>query len=180
MSALCAINNLHKAGHKVIGCDIYPKEWHYEASQCDVFKQAPYANTEAYIPFLLKLAKENDVKYLFPLTDLEIDVINPKRELFEQEGITVCISSKETLKIARNKYSLFKAFKDDETVPSVPTYTLEDDLTKLKYPCVAKPRDGRSSEGLCYLQNENQLNEIKHISSYIFQEKIEGDRKSVV
>ena len=120
------------------------------------------------------MAKENDVKYLFPLTDLEIDVINPKRELFEQEGITVCISSKETLKIARNKYSLFKTFKDDKTVPSVPTYTLEDDLTKLKYPCVAKPRDGRSSEGLCYLQNENQLNEIKHISSYIFQEKIEG------
>ena len=174
MSALCAINNLHKAGHKVIGCDIYPKEWHYEASLCDVFEQAPYANTADYIPFLLRLAKENEVKYLFPLTDLEIDVINAKRELFEQEGIVVCISSKETLKVARNKYSLYKAFKDDANVPSVPTYTLEDDLSRLNYPCVAKPRDGRSSEGLCYLKNENQLNEIKRISSYIFQEKIAG------
>ena len=79
MSALCAINKLHEAGHKVIGCDIYPEEWHYEASLCDVFKQAPYANTEEYIPFLIQLAKENDVKYIFPLTDLEIDIINGQR-----------------------------------------------------------------------------------------------------
>ena len=67
MSALCAINKLHEAGHKVIGCDIYPEEWHYEASLCDVFKQAPYANTEEYIPFLIQLAKENEVKYIFRL-----------------------------------------------------------------------------------------------------------------
>ena len=79
MSALCAINKLHEAGHKVIGCDIYPKEWHYEASLCDVFKRAPYANTEEYIPFLIQLAKENEVKYIFPLTDLEIDIINGQR-----------------------------------------------------------------------------------------------------
>lgn len=174
MSALCAINNLHKAGHKVIGCDIYPKEWHVEAGVCDVFKQAPYANTKEYIPFLLQLAKENDVKFIFPLTDLEIDVINQQRNLFESEGITICMSSKETLSIARNKFALFDVFKDDDNVPSVPTFTPNDDLSKLHYPCVAKPRDGRSSEGLCYLQNESQLKELKHTSTYIFQEKIEG------
>lgn len=174
MSALCAINKLHKAGHKVIGCDIYPKEWHYEASLCDVFKQAPYANTDEYIPFLIQLAKENDVKYIFPLTDLEIDVINAKRGLFESEGIIVCISSVETLKIARNKFALFEVFKDDAKVPSVPTFTAVDDLSKITFPCVAKPRNGRSSEGLCYLKNENQLKELKHISTYIFQEKLDG------
>lgn len=174
MSALCAINNLHKAGHKVIGCDIYPKEWHYEASLCDVFKQAPCANTKEYIPFLIQLAKDNDVKFIFPLTDLEIDVINQQRNLFESEGITICMSSKETLSIARNKFALFDVFKEDDKVPSVPTFTSNDDLSILRYPCVAKPRNGRSSEGLCYLQNESQLKELKHSSNYIFQEKIEG------
>ena len=174
MSALCAINKLHEAGHKVIGCDIYPKEWHYEASLCDVFKQAPYANTEEYIPFLIQLAKENDVKYLFPLTDLEIDIINDQREMFEQEGIVVCISSKETLAVARNKYALFKTFKHDDNVLSVPTLVSSDDLSSLTYPCVAKPRGGRSSEGLCYLENDSQLDNIKDKSNYIFQEKISG------
>ena len=84
MSALCAINKLHEAGHKVIGCDIYPKEWHFEAFCCDVFAQAPYANTKEYIPFLIDLAKKENVKYIFPLTDLEIDVINEHREIFEK------------------------------------------------------------------------------------------------
>lgn len=174
MSALCAINKLHEAGHKVIGCDIYPKEWHYEASLCDVFKQAPYATSEEYIPFLLQLAKDNDVKYIFPLTDLEIDIINDQREKFEQEGIVVCISSKETLAVARNKYALFKTFKHDDNVLSVPTLVSSDDLSSLSYPCVAKPRGGRSSEGLCYLENDSQLNNIKDKSNYIFQEKISG------
>lgn len=174
MSALCAINNLHKAGHKVIGCDIYPKEWHYEASLCDVFAQAPYANSKEYIPFLIKLAKENNINYIFPLTDFEIDVINANREAFESEDITLCISSKETLKIVRDKYALYEVFKYDDMVPSVPTFTNVDDFTHLHYPCVAKPRDGRSSEGLCYLQNEGQLLELKQGANYIFQEKIDG------
>ena len=174
MSALCAINKLHEAGHKVIGCDIYPKEWHYEASLCDVFRQAPYANTKEYIPFLIQLAKQNDVKYIFPLTDLEIDVINLHREEFEINDLVVCISSKETLTVVRNKYALFKAFEQDEKVLSVPTLTSDDDLSSLFYPCVAKPKGGRSSEGLCYLENAKQLADIKDKSNYIFQEKISG------
>ena len=174
MSALCAINSLHKAGHRVIGCDIYPKEWHYEASLCDAFCQAPYANTQEYIPFLIQLAKENNVDFIFPLTDLEIDVINANRQRLRDVGIKICMPSAETLKVARNKYTLFKTFENDNNVPSVPTFTVEDDLSNLTYPCVAKPRGGRSSEGLCFLQDKTQLKGIKDVASYIFQEKIDG------
>ena len=132
MSALCAINNLHKAEHKVIGCDIYPKEWHYEASVCDVFRQAPYATSDEYIPFLIRLAKENNVDYIFPLTDLEIDVINKKRELFENEGITICMSSKKTLSVVRDKLALYEIFKDDDRVLSVPTFTFAESIASDK------------------------------------------------
>ena len=52
--------------------------------------------------------------------------------------------------------------------------TSVDDLSTLTYPCVAKPKGGRSSEGLCYLESANQLKDIKDISNYIFQEKISG------
>lgn len=175
MSALCAIKKLHEAGHKVVGCDIYPKEWHVEASLCDVFVQSPYANTEEYIPFLINLAKKENVKYIFPLTDLEIDVINKKRDKFEKENLVVCISSPETLSIARDKYALFSAFENEKCVLSIPTFTASDDLTQLPYPCVAKPKGGRSSEGLFYLQNKEQLSNIGDITNYIFQEKIKGN-----
>lgn len=174
MSALCIIHKLHKAGCKVIGCDIYPKSWHYEASQCDVFAQAPYANTKEYIPFLLNLAIDNDVRYIFPLTDVEIDIINENRYVFKQAGIVICFSSRKTLSVVRNKLALYDFFKEDKKVLSIPTYTYKDDLSKLMFPCVAKPIKGRSSEGLHYLRNRVQLKAIESLTSYVFQPKIEG------
>ena len=175
MSALCAIEHLHKAGHLVIGCDIYPKEWHYEASLCDVFEQAPLATSETYVPFLLKLAEENNVKYIFPLTDLEIDKLNKYRTIFEEKEICLCMPSEDTLAIARDKYALHCKFKDDDMVMSVPTYTSGGDLSDLSYPCIAKPRGGRSSEGLVYVQNAEQLKNYLNDTSYIFQEIIKGN-----
>ena len=173
MSALCIIKQLHKAGHRVVGCDIYPREWHYEASLCDDFRQAPYANSDQYIPFLIQFAKESGAKYIFPLTDLEIDVIDVYRDLFVKEGITICMSSKETLSIARNKLILYGTFENDANVASIPTYTY-DNLNKLSFPCVAKPYNGRSSEGLYYIHEIGQLGIIKEKSLYIFQECIDG------
>lgn len=173
MSALCSINYLHKAGHKVIGCDIYPKEWHYESLLCDVFRQAPLARTKEYIHFLIQYAKEYDVKYILPLTDLEIDVINLNRDLFEQEGIILCMPSEEALSIARNKLNLYDKFKLDDKVLSIPTYTFNE-INNVKFPCIAKPMGGRSSEGLYYLHEKKQLEIIQEASSYVFQEIING------
>lgn len=175
MSALCAINKLHEAGHRVVGCDIYPKEWHYEATLCDVFAQSPYARAKEYIPFLIELAKKENVKYIFPLTDLEIDIINRHRDEFEKENLVVCLSSPETLSVVRDKYALFKAFENDSRVPSIPTVYGGDDLSTLSYPCVGKPKGGRSSEGLFYLQSKKQLDNIEDKTDYLFQEKVEGN-----
>lgn len=174
MSAMCAIRKLHDAGHKVVGCDIYPMEYHYETSLCDIFARAPYKHQGIY-PFLIELAKKENVKYIIPLTDLEIDVINRHREQFEETHLVVCIPSPETLSIVRDKYALFKAFDKDDNVLSIPTFTAQDDLRQLTYPCVAKPRGGRSSEGLFYLQNPEALTSIGDIRDYIFQPKIEGN-----
>lgn len=142
---------------------------------CDVFAQSPYANAKEYIPFLIGLAKNENVKYIFPLTDLEIDIINKHRDKFEKENLIVCISPPETLSIARNKYVLFKTFENDSRVLSIPTFTASDDLQRLMYPCVAKPMGGRSSEGLFYLQDRGQLSNIGDITNYMFQKKIEGN-----
>lgn len=77
--------------------------------------------------------------------------------------------SEDTLAIARNKYALHCKFKDDDMVMSVPTYTSGDDLSDLSYPCIAKPRGGRSSEGLVYVQNAEQLKNYLNDTSYIFR-----------
>ena len=73
--------------------------------------------------------------------------------------------SEDTLAIARDKYALHCKFKDDDMVMSVPTYTSGGDLSDLSYPCIPKPRGGRSSEGLVYVQHAAQLKQNMNATS---------------
>ena len=71
MSAECAIKRLIAEGHYVVGCDIYPGEWHYETKLCNVFLRAPLAiHEEDYVKFLIDTCQRFNLKYLIPLTDL--------------------------------------------------------------------------------------------------------------
>lgn len=176
MSAECAINKLKKSGNYVIGCDIYPKEWHYEATLCDKFYQAPFATEcKEYIQFLLDVCSENDLSYIIPLTDLEIDVINRNRASFDEKGIILCMQSEKVLDIVRNKYKLYKFFANDDNVPSVKTCLLTELYDTMTYPCIAKPYNGRSSEGLIRNASKEQILAISDKENYIIQEQIEGN-----
>lgn len=177
MSAECVISSLKKEGHFVVGCDIYPGEWHYETKLCDKFKQAPLAKSVEYIPFLLDLVRKYNIEYLFPLTDLEIDVLTNKRDLFLVEGCTICISSKETISIVRNKYNLYLFFKDDNFVPSIKSWNTDESLNSqdfYRFPYIAKPCDGRSSEGLKKIVNQQELKNVLSQSNYLIQECVGG------
>ena len=176
ISAECAIKNLTGSGNYVVGCDIYPKEWHYETTLCDKFYQAPFATDESeYVHFLLDVCREQDLKYIFPVTDLEIVVINSNRRLFNENGITLCMQSEKVLDIVRNKYKLYKYFENDNNVPSVKTCLLVDLDESMTYPCIAKPYNGRSSEGLIRNASKEQVLAIADKGSYIIQEQIEGN-----
>lgn len=176
MSAECAIKKLKESGCYVVGCDIYPKEWHYETTLCDKFYQAPFATeNKKYIQFLLDVCHEQNLSYIIPLTDLEIDVINCNRSLFNENGITLCMQSEKVLDIVRNKYKLHKYFENDDNVPSIKTCLLTDLDESMTYPCIAKPYNGRSSEGLIRNASKEQILAITDKVNYIIQEQIEGN-----
>lgn len=176
MSAECVIMKLRESGNYVVGCDIYPKEWHYETMLCDKFYQAPFATeNEKYIQFLLDVCRENDLSHIIPLTDLEIDVINRNRLLFDENGITLCMQTDKVLGIVRNKYRLHKFFETDGNVPSVKTCLLTDLDESMSFPCIAKPYNGRSSEGLIRNASREQILAIADKENYIIQEQIEGN-----
>ena len=46
MSTECVIRQLRKQDVFIVGCDIYPAEWHYESMLCDVVYKAPLAKNE--------------------------------------------------------------------------------------------------------------------------------------
>lgn len=176
MSAECVIKQLKESGYYVVGCDIYPGEWHYETKLCDAFYKAPYATKEdEYIQFLLEVCREQGLTHIIPLTDLEIDVIDRKRVVFDNEGIVLCMQTSDILKIARNKNALYKKFLDDKEVPSIKSCLLIDLSSDFPFPCIAKPYNGRSSEGLIRNATKEQLDAIENKEVYIVQEQLEGN-----
>lgn len=177
MSASCVIKSLKEAGHFVVGCDIYPGEWHHETSLCDIFSRSPLAESLEYVPFLIDIIRNYKIDYLFPLTDLEIDVLVQHRNLFESENCCLCISDNVTIGLARNKYRLFEFFSEDKFVPTIASVQLGGDLDIeqfVDFPYILKPCNGRSSEGLRKVSSASELSLYLKNENYLLQKYLEG------
>lgn len=174
-SAECVINSLKNEGHKVTGCDIYPAEWHYVSQLCNTVYKVPFATNEtAYIDELIKISILEHITYIIPLTDLEIDIINKHRPSFEKHQITPLIQSEYCLSIARNKLAIYNLFKDDPVV-RVPHSIRANKVNSIfPIPAIAKPTNGRSSEGLVKIKDTKQLKSIIGNDNYLIQKFIEG------
>lgn len=176
-SAETVINNLHKANHNVVGMDIYPKEWVANSLLVDEFYQSPYATDESnYIDALLKVCAKEEIEYIMPLTDVEVDVINANRSLFK--NVIVCLPKEETINTCRNKYDLYNYLLKEGIDCLIPTQRIEADMSEWnQFPAVIKPMGGRSSEGLYYVKNNSELlsrMQNESLDNYIIQPKIDG------
>ena len=106
-SAVTVIESLKKEGHRVIGCDIYPAEWVANSKIVDEFYKAPYATDRpAYMEFISEVCKKEDVAYVMPLTDVEIDLFRSWETAAEDTGAVICMSERKMLDIIRNKKAL--------------------------------------------------------------------------
>lgn len=177
MSSEAIIKSLRKNKDvKIIGCDIYPQSWIYPSKLVDVFYQVPRADSLLYIHKILEICERENVDYFFPLTDLEIDVLIQSIDLFENKAIKVCISPKDVIQICRDKKELFEYFSLDGDLSLLPTYDYQAFCNaKIDGLFVAKPKQGRSSEGLYILDDFQKIGIlINNPQSYIFQPFVKG------
>ena len=178
-SADIVIKTCKKMGIRVVGCDIYPKEWIADSQNVDNFYQVPLAvDQEAYRKALIEICRREKAWGLLPLTDVEIDVLTGFREEFCREGITLCISGEECIFLCRDKMKFYQFMKKNNLGnPILTKNLLEAEPDGIKYPLVCKPRDGRSSQGLRFVGSPQELENLKRLEGaerYIVQPKIEG------
>lgn len=174
------IKNLKKAGYYVVGCNIYPQEWTANALEIDSFYQAPAAiDKTQYMDFIYDVCKREKIDFLIPLTDVEVDILNANRNSLLERNVTLCISDEECIKLTRNKYRLYCFLREYEGIRMIPTTLFtEMDMQHINFPVVVKPYDGRSSQGLKYINSIEELEFFRNnndVSKYILQPKIEGD-----
>jgi len=176
MSSEAVVSSLRKiAGAKLIGCDIYDREWIYPSRLVDVFYQVPRADSAGYVDELLDICLRENVRYVLPLTDLEVDALSLRRNIFEKNGITLCISSDDVVRISRNKKLFQEYLSGTEDLQLLPTFTFDMLPDMPVGPLIAKPKIGRSSEGQMIVDGRHQIATlIKDKDKYIFQPFLTG------
>lgn len=170
-----SLNKLKR--YNVYGCDIYPSSWHTVSIKYKRVFQVPHSNDKfAYIETILRICKDYDIGYIIPTTDLEIDILNLHRQEFVKENIILCISSKDMIDVARNKYLISLIFKNNLFFKIIPTYrTFLDLIETPTFPYIAKLINGRSSEGLIHIKDKETLKYTLSKPGYIIQPFIKGE-----
>lgn len=170
-SAAIAIKTCkEKLNMRVVGCDIYDRKLVASSRDADAFYQAPYARDhDKYLEFVYDICKKENVGYILPSTDDEVDVLNEHRRELSALGVVLCISPYATIHICRDKLLSAK------TIPDIIETSCYNEGMELKYPCVLKPLNGRSSIGLYKLYSKDDMPSKLGSSNYIVQPLIEGD-----
>lgn len=175
MSAECVLRSLSSCqGIRVLGSDLHPASWLTTASLVQGFYQLPSARQEQeYIESMLRICRQESVSHLMPLTDLEVDVISGCRERFLELGVTVCLPTADCVEVCRDKLKLHDHFSDVAGVRVIPSCPLPQwHGLGVGFPLLAKPRKGRSSEGVVKLEGEQDVVHLlrrDHNHDYIVQ-----------
>lgn len=158
-SADIVIKNLKKNAIRVIGCDIYPREWIADSANVDRFYTVPYAtDRECYVNRMVTICREENAEALLVLTDAEVDVLNCFREVFAREGILLCLPAEEALALCRDKRAFAGFLRERKIGNPIPTWELmQVEVETVTYPVIVKPYNGRSSQGLSFIHSEEEL-----------------------
>lgn len=176
ISASFVIKTLKEMKFRVIGVDLYPKSWVASSSEVDVFLQTVQTSDEnTYLNQILEICNEYGVNLILPLTDVDVDFYSKYYELFSSRNIVITISNTETITLVRNKLEIHKKLVNNN-IQTIPTYN-KDDYLKLckKTPVIAKRMTGRSSQGLFFINDLEEVKVRQFSDDYVFQPFIEGD-----
>lgn len=160
MSAECVLRSLTSyKGIRLLGSDLHPADWLVTSSLVQGVYQLPSArHAQEYLDAILKVCRQELVTHLIPLTDLEVDVVSSSRKRFLDLGVVVCLPPSSCVEICRDKLALHDRFVNDDIIQPIPSRVLAQwKELRSDFPLLAKPRNGRSSEGLVKLDSEHAV-----------------------
>lgn len=124
----------------------------------------PYASDERYYDALIEVCKNNDIKAVFSINDIELPYLAQFKPELAKHNINAVICDKPIIDMCTDKYATYEfCQKHGVTVPRTYLWTEEEkllaDIAKglLSYPILAKPRRGSKSIGIHLLNNESEL-----------------------
>jgi len=123
---------------------------------------APMLDDPEYIPFLLKVCTKYSITIIVPLFDLELPILAPAIDQFQDIGVTVFVSDIDIIKICNDKWETFRflrnhGFNSPSTFLSIAETLDSIEHNKCSFPLMIKPRWGMGSIATNVAENPKEL-----------------------
>jgi carbamoyl-phosphate synthase large subunit len=182
ISVIKGLRKQHEISIRVIGVDINAENTIAGSTFCDKFYTVPLAIGQNYIPEILRICELEKVEILFPIIDIELEIIAENIEAFQNRGIQVWLSNLRTIQICNDKYKTYQFFKENQF--STPQSWLPEEVAdreeRMPYPLIVKPRRGVSSIDVFRVENVSELKRaLSHVKQPILQECLEGEEFTI-
>lgn len=147
--------------------------------------QVPAVYAEDYLERTIQICKDNDIKAIISLNDLELPILAANKHRFEEIGVTAIVSSPEIIDICFDKYRTAQ-YVETLGLNTPKTFVNLDSAKEalaegtLRFPLVLKPRWGSGSIGIEFVNNLEELDEVyamllKKIKKSILATASQGD-----
>ena len=129
-------------------------------SVADKAFESPLIYDEEYIPFLLKICKNEKIDILISLFDIDLMILAKNKSRLEALGVKVIVSNEDVINICNDKFEMLK-YLEKINMPVPETYLDLDkaleyaDFNNKTY--ILKPRWGMGSLSIFEAENKKEL-----------------------
>lgn len=157
-------------GVKVLAADLDPLAPAFACA--DAAFRVPKVADPAYLPTLLRIAREQAVGLVVPTIDPELGGLAEVAQDFLAEGIAVMVSTPGFVAICRDKWKTFRTFQAEGI--AVPASWLPNRLDTLPEELFLKPREGSASQNAFPCRRVDLDRMLPLVPNPIVQEWLDG------
>lgn len=122
----------------------------------------PLIYSNEYIPFLLQYCKENDIKAIISLFDVDLPILAKNRDKFAEQGVFLVVSDLKIVETCNDKWMSYQYLRERGFNVPFTSLNLEEIMSliaegKVEYPLIIKPRWGMGSLAIYEADNEEEL-----------------------
>lgn len=119
-------------------------------------------DSQKYISDLLEICKENEVKLVVSLFDIDLPYLAKEKDSFNKLGVELVVSEPWVVEVANDKWKTYRFFKDKKFNVPKTFLSINDALSSLekgqvRFPLIIKPRWGMGSISLFKADNIDEL-----------------------
>lgn len=146
------------------------------------FFLVPKVKNKDYFKKIKKIIFSNKIKILIPC--IETEVLFWSKYKHKLKNILILIPPLNSLKIAINKYSIYKLVEELK-LPSLKTEYINTKLNKIKtnikYPFIIKPSFSWGMKNFFHIKNKNELHKFKVNlkGEYIIQQYLKSNKQNI-